>query len=110
MSDRDLQFSAPASELPVPETLEDATRGRASRETARDVFTKLDFELIRVIEDIAFVLIEKGLISLRDLPPHAQNKLLDRRGFRDRFQAYRAQHQHTDFVDVLDDSNFGQLR
>ncbi len=108
MFDRNQQDGAAALQLPTPETFEDTAPARGLRETPRDVFSKMDADLIRVIEDLAFVLIEKGLISLRDLPPQAQNKLLERRGFRDRFHAYKA--QQSDFVDVLDDSNFGQLR
>jgi hypothetical protein len=110
MFDRDQKDSSAAPRVPVPEAFEDSQSARGTRETPRELFSRMDAELIRVIEDLAFALIEKGLLTLRDLPPHAQNKLLDRRGFRDRFHTYRAQHHHTDFVDVLDDSNFGQLR
>ncbi len=108
MTDRHQQDGAAPSELALPETLEQPPAITAQHETARAKFSKMDTELIRVIEDLAFVLIEKGLITLGDLPPHAQNKLLERRGFRDRFQAYRG--KQATFVDVLDDTHFGLMR
>lgn len=108
MNDRHQQDGAAPAELPLPDILEQPLSMAGQRDTPRAVFSKMDADLIRVIEDLAYVLIEKGLIALRDLPPQAQNKLLERRGFRDRFQSYRE--QQSDFVDVLDDSDFGLLR
>ena len=108
MIDRHQQDGADPSELPLPDTLEQPDPMSAQRETPREVFSKMDSDLIRVLEDLAFVLIEQGLITLGDLPPQAQNKLLERRSFRDRFQAYRA--SQAEIVDVLDDSDFGLLR
>jgi hypothetical protein len=108
MIDRHQQDGADPSEFPLHDFEPTRPMAVAMRESPRATFSKMDADLIRVIEDLAFVLIEKGLIALRDLPPQAQNKLLERRGFRDRFQTYRE--QQTDFVDVLDDSDFGLLR
>jgi hypothetical protein len=38
-------------------------------------FAHLDADLIRVIEDVVDVLIDRGLLRLTDLPPDAQRKL-----------------------------------
>ena len=45
-------------------------------------FLASDLALIRVVEDLVAVLIEKRLIAITDLPPAAQDKLLDRRALR----------------------------
>lgn len=47
-------------------------------------FSGLDFDFIRVIEDVVDVLIQKGVMRLTDLPEKAQEKLMNRKGFRDR--------------------------
>jgi hypothetical protein len=41
-----------------------------------------DIELIRVIEDLVDVLIAKSVISINDLPPAVQKKLLKRKSLR----------------------------
>ncbi len=76
--------------------------------TPRELFTMMDSELVRVLEDLVYVLIDKGVITLQELPEHAQAKLLDRRGFRDRIQ--KRVNQGGEFIDALDDSKFGLLR
>ncbi|XZG71203.1 hypothetical protein ACTSKR_04855 [Chitinibacteraceae bacterium HSL-7] len=45
-------------------------------------FNDLDLEFVRVIEDVIDVLIDKNLITLTDLPPQAQAKLLARQRLR----------------------------
>jgi hypothetical protein len=47
-----------------------------------DRFVASDFALIRVIEDLAEVMLRKGLLALTDLPAGAQDKLLGRRALR----------------------------
>ena len=47
-------------------------------------FASLDVTFIRVIEDVVDVLIHKGVMRLTDLPSQAQEKLMARKGFRDR--------------------------
>ena len=49
-------------------------------------FARLDADLIRVIEDVVDVLIDRGLLRLTDLPPDAQRKLLARKGARARLR------------------------
>mgnify|MGYP000207949686 FL=1 len=49
-------------------------------------FAHLDADLIRVIEDVVDVLIDRGLLRLTDLPLDAQRKLLTRKGARARLR------------------------
>lgn len=51
-----------------------------------DGFAHLDADLIRVIEDVVDVLIDRGLLRLTDLPLDAQRKLLTRKGARARLR------------------------
>lgn len=46
-------------------------------------FLALDLELIRVIEDMVDVLIQKNVITFTDLPPAAQDKIFKRRSKRE---------------------------
>jgi hypothetical protein len=46
--------------------------------SAKDALNFTDCELVRVIEDIVEVLIEKNLIMFTDLPEAAQNKISSR--------------------------------
>jgi hypothetical protein len=52
----------------------------AERNSAR--FLASDLAFIRVVEDLVAVLVEKRVIAFTDLPPAAQDKLLDRRSMR----------------------------
>jgi len=45
-------------------------------------FLAADLALIRVVEDVIAVLVEKQLIAITDLPPAAQDKLFERRSLR----------------------------
>lgn len=47
-------------------------------------FASLDATLVRVIEDLVDVLIERNIIRITDLPVEAQQKLFERKHFRDR--------------------------
>lgn len=49
-------------------------------------FASLDAGLIRVLEDLVDVLVARNIIRITDLPSEAQQKLFDRKGFRDRFR------------------------
>lgn len=57
-----------------------------SDQSAEDSLSQLrqsDHEMVRVLEDLIDVLISKGVISITDLPPPAQAKLLQRTRARD---------------------------
>ena len=43
-----------------------------------------DLDMVRVLEDLIEVLMSKGIISITDLPPAAQSKLLNRAQARQR--------------------------
>ncbi|SFN25030.1 hypothetical protein SAMN05660284_01022 [Formivibrio citricus] len=62
------------------------------------LFTGLDEELIRVVEDLIDVLITKNILRLTDLPLPAQEKLLSRKRLRQEL----AQPQSTSFLDSDD--------
>lgn len=64
----------------------DEVRVWLSGQTVDDSLNQLrqsDHEMIRVLEDLIDVLIHKGVISITDLPPAAQGKLLQRTRARD---------------------------
>ncbi len=46
------------------------------------VFENSDLKLIRAIEDVIDLLIQKNVICITDLPPAVQSKLLERRSLR----------------------------
>src|SRR3990167_4832546 len=52
-------------------------------------FIESDLSIVRILEDLIDVLIEKGAFRFTDLPEMAQEKLLKRRGLRKEF-AYMA--------------------
>ncbi len=52
---------------------------------ADDDWAQSDLGLVRVIEDLIEVLIDKKLIMFTDFPEGAQRRLLDRRGLRKEF-------------------------
>jgi hypothetical protein len=47
-------------------------------------FSSMDARLVRVLEDLVDTLIERSVIRITDLPADAQQKLLERKRFRDR--------------------------
>jgi hypothetical protein len=47
-------------------------------------FASLDADLVRVLEDLVDVLIQRQVIRVTDLPPPAQRKLFERKQFRER--------------------------
>lgn len=59
--------------------LRDFVEGLAGR---GNVFEASDLRLIRAIEDVIDLLIQKNIICITDLPPAVQNKLMERRSLR----------------------------
>ena len=49
-------------------------------------FAGMDAGLVRVLEDLIDVLIERNVLRITDLPAEAQQKLFDRKHFRSRIQ------------------------
>lgn len=50
---------------------------------AQGAFSSLDASLVRVLEDLVDVLISRNVIRITDLPPEAQQKLFERKRFRE---------------------------
>ena len=57
--------------------------------SANNVFESSDMKLIRVIEDVIDLLIEKNVICITDLPPPVQTKLMERRSLRQSLNALK---------------------
>ncbi len=53
-----------------------------SEGTSKTYLARTDIEMIRVLEDLVELLIENNQIRLTDLPPAAQEKLLNRKQIR----------------------------
>jgi hypothetical protein len=49
----------------------------------QEAFSTLDASLVRVLEDLVDVLIHRNVIRITDLPPEAQQKLFERKRFRE---------------------------
>lgn len=60
-------------------------------------FAGLDANLVRVLEDLIDVLIERNVLRITDLPAEAQQKLFDRKHFRSRVQKKSLQLFGSDF-------------
>lgn len=56
----------------------------ADGSAAASDFVRMDIDFVRVLEDVIDALIARNVISITDLPEQALDKLLARRGFRDR--------------------------
>lgn len=70
--------------------------------TARDDFSRLDADFVRVIEDVIDTLIVKNVLNITDLPEQAQAKLFARKSFRERVsQSSLRLFEPTDFRDVI---------
>ena len=72
---QDAQEELPVSHPDVAAFLSDAG---GTVEVARQQLVQSDFDMIRVIEDLIELLIEKGTILITDLPEGAQEKLMQR--------------------------------
>lgn len=60
-------------------------------------FAGLDANLVRVLEDLIDVLIDRNVLRITDLPAEAQQKLFDRKHFRSRVQKKSLQLFGTEF-------------
>ncbi len=80
--------SVHAQAVPGAEVLpQDHADVRAFLSPGREAgFASLDAGLVRVLEDLIDVLLERNILRITDLPPEAQQKLIDRKDFRSRHQ------------------------
>ena len=81
------------------------------REDQVNKFASMDAGLVRVLEDLVDVLIMRNVIRITDLPPEAQQKLFDRKHFRDRMHKNSLKlFEGTDFsADDVIHTDFGNL-
>ncbi|MBB5018232.1 hypothetical protein HNQ59_001517 [Chitinivorax tropicus] len=77
MDDRHIEFASPHDSTLLA-FLSNAEEDRG--------FSSLDSDLIRVIEDLIDVLIDKNVLRLTDLPHEAQKKLLARKSLRSKMR------------------------
>ena len=76
-----------------------------------EAFGRLDADFVRVIEDVIDTLIVKNIINITDLPEQAQAKLFARKSFRERVTRHSLKlFGDSGFSEVIDDTNFGDLR
>ena len=70
--------------------------------TAREAFSRLDADFVRVLEDVIDTLIVKNVLNITDLPEQAQAKLFARKSFRERVSKSSLRlFEPTDFGDVI---------
>ena len=67
---------------------------------AEKTFIQSDLQLIRVLEDLIQILIEKNIIRLTELPEEAQSKLLDRKKVREAVSEFLINDTDFDNIDV----------
>jgi len=73
-------------------------------------FDQLDADFIRVAEDLIDVLVGKGLLRITDLPLAVQAKLVFRKDRREQCATGgQTLSPSSGFVEIIDDSAFGQL-
>lgn len=51
-------------------------------------FASMDADLVRVLEDLVDALVSRNLLRITDLPAEAQQKLFERKHFRERMQQH----------------------
>ncbi len=88
-------------EIEKREGLEGVAELIASTMGSEQVLAATDMELVRVIEDLVMVLVDKNQIRFTDLPDAAQRKMLERRRIRD------SMHTHLNLLP--DDDNDGLI-
>ena len=82
-----------------------------SDQVAPSAFGRLDADFVRVLEDVIDTLIVKNVINITDLPEQAQAKLFARKSFRERVTRHSLKlFGDSGFSEVIDDTNFGDLR
>jgi len=87
----------------LPDEHPDVQAFVGNSDPARDDFSRLDADFVRVIEDVIDTLIVKNIINITELPEQAQAKLFARKSFRERVSksSLRLFGQPTDFGDVI---------
>lgn len=82
-------FNKPQADAQEPTSLEnpDVIEFLSSCESAQQVqLLQSDLQLIRVIEDLVQILLDKNIISITDFPTTVIEKLVERRGIRSKIE------------------------
>ncbi len=86
----------------LPDTHPDVQAFVGNDGTAREDFSRLDADFVRVLEDVIDTLIVKNVLNITDLPEQAQAKLFARKSFRERVSKSSLRlFEPTDFGDVI---------
>ena len=64
--------------------------GQDAEMALRAYMASTDSDLLRIIEDLINVLIDRNVVMLSDFPTGAQKKLLRRANIRDKLQSFKA--------------------
>ena len=80
-----------------------------SEQVGPTAFDRLDADFVRVLEDLIDVLLGRGMLRVNDLPAAAQAKLVIRKDWREHAvgSAATSGFAASDFIEVIDDSAFG---
>ncbi|WP_319380580.1 hypothetical protein [Thiomicrorhabdus sp.] len=69
-------------------------------ETIKKILDKLDLDMVRVIEDLIEILIDKNLMLFTDLPEPVQNKLMFKKALRSLNRPTRMIYEETDEIQI----------
>ncbi len=86
-------FARPRNDGDEPIAMEDPellafVAGGDSETTLRSYLAGTDADLMRIVEDLVNVLIDRNMILLTDFPEGARRKLLKRKAIRDKLQDF----------------------
>ena len=84
-----LREPADGADQPLSPTDPEVARflsANGSDDLTREYLAQSDHALIRVVEDLIYLLVDKNVILFTELPPEAQRKLAGRREARSRMQ------------------------
>ena len=71
-----------------PDLIRYVTAAALSSKAIRDELAQSDFKMVRLVDDLIDLLIDRGVIQFTDLPPAAGEKYLQRQGARHRLQTW----------------------
>ncbi len=83
----------------APEVVALLGQGACQNGGGHEALAASDMRLVRVLEDVIDLLIQRGLIRFTDLPQNAQSKLLERKSLRAQIHG----------LDILDDTDEGLI-
>ena len=86
-------------EIPVQPVPPHTCEAQPGTGTEQQALAQSDLGIVRIVEDLVDLLIERDLIRFTDLPEHAQKKLLERKSLRTALQ------QRLDLLDNDEDIN-----